>query len=438
METPLIMLVDFTYSNFMAYLQPAEFSMVAGQFKSHRKSLMNIPGERYAKLLPITAIYGGNASGKSTFVYAVKALRRIVLMGKTDHVEPHMFSAASQKAPTEFCCTFVEDSKVLEYKIQLLGGRVAQEVFTDVTRGQRKTIFRRVPGQECEVGDHIRKQCQDDELAYALKMGTSLPDKEVFLSTIIKLQVNAFLASAALCHRWFAETLCIIEADSRRIGLGLDLLNQLSGYSAALSGADTGVEELRFRKVDANIEELVPNHVLSAFRHSDDHLLILPDDHSTLLVKEGDEVVVIKCYSVYATTEGEPIMLPLAKESDGTRRYLHLLPMILDQRGNRVYIVDELDRSLHTMLTRSLIRNFRKIVESKERKLQLIFTTHDVILMEGDNFRKDEIWVTERDELHQTHLISMAQYKDVRPDHQLRKSYLEGRMGGLPNVDISL
>jgi hypothetical protein len=56
------------------------------------------------------------------------------------------------------------------------------------------------------------------------------------------------------------------------------------------------------------------------------------------------------------------------------------------------------------------------------------------MLMDGDNFRKDEIWVTERDEVHQAHLIAMAEFKDIRPDLQLRKSYLEGRMGGLPHL----
>ena len=163
--------------------------------------------------------------------------------------------------------------------------------------------------------------------------------------------------------------------------------------------------------------------------------MVVPNDHSMLLVKENEEIKAIKCYSAYTAEDGSETIIPLAKESDGTRRYLHLLPILLDKQRDSVYIVDELDRSLHTKLSRSLIRNFRRIVESKECKLQLIFTTHDVILMEGDNFRKDEIWVTERDEVHQAHLISMAEYKDIRPDNQLRKSYLEGRMGGLPNMN---
>lgn len=409
--------------------------MVAGRFMTHRASLMEIPGERYAKLLPITAIYGGNASGKSTFVHAMKCLRRIVLLGTLDHVEPHLFSPEGETTPTTFACTFATEGRVMEYRIEVFTGKVVRESLIDTTKGRGRCIFDRSPGKECEIGAGIADNCPDDELKYAVKMGTSLPDKEVFLTTIMKLQVSAFLSDATLCYKWFAETLCIIEADSRRVGLGLDLLTQLSNYSMALADADTGVEKLRFHEVNANIEDMVPQHILSEFKNSDVNVLVVPDDHSMLLMKDDAGIKAIKCYSAYSAADGTETLIPLAKESDGTRRYLHLLPILLDKQRDRVYLVDELDRSLHTTLSKSLIRSFRRIVESKERKLQLIFTTHDVILMEGDNFRKDEIWVTERDEVHQAHLISMAEYKDIRPDNQLRKSYLEGRMGGLPNMN---
>ncbi|MGM9600358.1 MAG: ATP/GTP-binding protein [Faecousia sp.] len=434
-SVPSAMLVNFSYANFMAYLQPTEFSMVAGRFRTHRASLMEIPGEPYAKLLPITAIYGGNASGKSTFIHAMKCLRSIVLLGTVEHVEPHLFSPQGKTTPTTFKCAFATEGRVLEYQIDILGGKVVREVLNDTTKGRIRCIFDRCPGKPCSVGDDISAQCPEEELQYALKMGTALPDKEVFLTTIMKLQVAALLPAVTLCHRWFAETLCIIGVDSRRIGLGLDLLTQLSTYSSALADADTGVEKLQFHEVNVNIEDIVPPHILSDFRKSDHNVIVVPNDHSMLLVKEETGIKVIKCYSAYTAEDGTETIIPLAKESDGTRRYLHLLPILLDKRQDRVYLVDELDRSLHTMLAQSLIRNFRRTVESKERRLQLIFTTHDVILMEGNIFRKDEIWVTERDDVHQAHLISMAEYKDIRPDNQLRKSYLEGRMGGLPNMN---
>jgi hypothetical protein len=322
----------------------------------------------------------------------------------------------------------------MEYEIHVLAGNVTYESLTDVTRGLRKTVFRREPGKACEIGEIASDACRPDELIYARKMGETLPGSEVFLTTIKKLQVPVLLDFARLCYEWFAETLCIIGTDGYRVGLGLDLLTQLSNYSAALADADTGVEKIQFHELDANIDEVVPPRLLADFKSSEDDVRTLPGDPSTMLVKDGNGVKVMVCDSVYTASDGSPIIIPLAKESDGTRRYLNLLPILFDGEKDRVYLVDELDRSLHTSLSKSLIRTFRKIVESKKRKLQLIFTTHDVMLMDGDNFRKDEIWVTERDEVHQAHLIAMAEFKDIRPDLQLRKSYLEGRMGGLPHL----
>lgn len=432
------MLINFSYTNYMIYFQSTEFSMVAGRFRTHRASLMAIPGERYSRLLPVTAIYGGNASGKSTFINAMKCLRRIVLLGKVDHVEPHLFSAEGKTLPTIFICTFTAEGRVMKYGVEVLTGKIVHEYLIDETGGRSKPVFDRRIGQPCEIGKQIADNCAEDELNYAVKMGSSLPDSEVFLTTVAKLQVSALLQEASLCRKWFAETLCIIEADCRRVGLGLDLMDQLAGYSTALSEADTGVEELRLREVNAETENAIPRHLLSEFRNSDNNVLVVPDDHSMLLVKKSDEIKLIKCYSVYTAADGSKTMIPLDKESDGTRRYLHLLPILLEKQRDRVYLVDELDRSLHTTLSRSLIKSFRRTVEKGERRLQLIFTTHDIILMEGDNLRKDEIWVTERDEEHQAHLISMAEYRDIRPDKKLSKSYLEGRMGGLPNLNIGV
>lgn len=412
--------------------------MVADRFRGHKSSLMKVPGERYTKLLPIAAIYGGNASGKTTFVQAIKCLRHIVVRGSSEQVEGHLFVSEGASAPTEFRCTFLASDRVFEYYVLLTKGRIEREVLKTHTKGRQNIIFDRIPGETCVVGEHVEAGCEKDALKFAMQMGRVLPESEVFIFNIMKLKIASLIDYVKPAYKWFAETLCIIEADSRRIGLGIDLLTQLSHYSNALAGADTGVEKLEFRETSANAEDLVPSYVLSAFKDSDDTIHIVPDDSSMLLVKEEDKVKVIKCYSVYQSFDGMQKNIPLSKESDGTRRYLHLLPILLDTQRDRVYVVDELNRSLHTALSRSLIRNFRRIIEGQERKLQLIFSTHDVMLMDTDNFRKDEIWVTERDESHQAHLSSFAEYKDVRPDLQMRKSYLEGRMGGLPNMSCCL
>jgi len=118
------------------------------------------------------------------------------------------------------------------------------------------------------------------------------------------------------------------------------------------------------------------------------------------------------------------------------RRAIDLLPVFLDlcaDKSHKVYVIDELDRSLYTLLTRNLLEGYLSSCSSQSRA-QLLFTTHDVLLMEQELLRRDEMWVAERTASGASSLTSFSEYKDVRYDKDIRKSYLQGRLGGVPRV----
>jgi AAA15 family ATPase/GTPase len=71
---------------------------------------------------------------------------------------------------------------------------------------------------------------------------------------------------------------------------------------------------------------------------------------------------------------------------------------------------------------------------STKTRTQLLLTTHDVLLMDQQLLRRDEMWVAERDATGASNLLSFSEYKDVRYDKDIRKSYLQGRMGGIPRI----
>ena len=126
----------------------------------------------------------------------------------------------------------------------------------------------------------------------------------------------------------------------------------------------------------------------------------------------------------------------MRRESDGSQRVIELLPAFLDlatETSDAVYVVDELDRSLHTILTRRLLETHLSSCSAESRR-QLLFTTHDVLLLDQNLLRRDEMWVTERDATGASTLISFGEYKDIRYDKDIRKSYLQGRMGGIPRI----
>lgn len=116
-------------------------------------------------------------------------------------------------------------------------------------------------------------------------------------------------------------------------------------------------------------------------------------------------------------------------ESDGTRRIFGLIDMILSNRDDILYVVDELERSLHPKLTAHFLKLFME--KHSDRKVQLLFSTHEDTIMDIDLFRRDEIWFVERNGFNSSELYSLDNFKE-RYDKKLSKAYLDGRYGAIP------
>jgi AAA15 family ATPase/GTPase len=126
----------------------------------------------------------------------------------------------------------------------------------------------------------------------------------------------------------------------------------------------------------------------------------------------------------------------MRQESDGSLRVIDLLPAFLklmEHGSEKVFVIDELDRSLHTVLTRALLDMYLGCC-SPDTRAQLLITSHDAMLFDQNIFRRDEIWITERNRIGVSSLYSLCEYKDVRYDKDVRRSYLQGRFGGIPRV----
>ena len=96
-------------------------------------------------------------------------------------------------------------------------------------------------------------------------------------------------------------------------------------------------------------------------------------------------------------------------------------------------MIDELDSSLHSNLTRKIVELYLYGC-SQSSRAQIIFTTHDTTLLDQDVLRRDEMWIAERNVAGASSLMSLSEYKDVRYDKDIRKSYLQGRIGGVPKI----
>jgi AAA15 family ATPase/GTPase len=117
------------------------------------------------------------------------------------------------------------------------------------------------------------------------------------------------------------------------------------------------------------------------------------------------------------------------EESDGTKRLFDLMNILLTEEDDVVYVVDELERSLHPMLLKRFLELFMEHNEDGSR--QMVFSTHESSIMSQELFRRDEIWFVDRSEDGNSRLYSLDRFKD-RFDKDIAKAYLDGRYGAIP------
>ena len=145
---------------------------------------------------------------------------------------------------------------------------------------------------------------------------------------------------------------------------------------------------------------------------------------------EGTKLLLRTIRAEHKAADGSPVPLPFQEESDGTQRLTHLLPALFQlQNQQRVYVIDEIDRSLHPLLSRKFIEFF--LHACKGHGSQILVTTHESNLMDLDLLRRDELWFTEKDAQGASSIYSLSDYK-VRTDLKIDKGYLHGRFGAIP------
>jgi hypothetical protein len=181
-------------------------------------------------------------------------------------------------------------------------------------------------------------------------------------------------------------------------------------------------------------KEVIDSVQAESFRN----MLIEAEEHTIALSKgkiEGIEGVVFrKLLSRHRRSDGQAIDFDLTAESGGTRQLLDLAPALPDVWENdRVFLVDELDRSLHTHLSRLFLETVIAGITEKGARGQFIMATHDTNLLDRKLLRRDEIWFMEKDDAGASHLTSLADYK-VSEGLNYENGYLNGRFGAIPFI----
>ena len=413
------MLLQFYFSNYRSFEGEGILDMRASgsnELSSHIRNTLN------EKVLPVTAIYGANASGKSSVFEAFQFMALCVLesLSFSDDnkknpyklkVDSFKFSESREK-PSEFEINYIDKKEKKEkyynygFKIDnsgILEEYLASNTKTGVKRNEDYTyIFKRERNQKLYLDSSVEKFRENLEI--------SLKDKTLLVSLGAKLNIDEFIR----VRTWFINT-------------------EVINFSNSLYGA--------------LLENILPNNIIESeevrknlvsFINSFDDSIIDIEVEKISAIDENDKDN-YRVFTIHKSDKGtSTARISMNEESSGTKKMFSLYQTLLDvlEKGT-VFFADELDIKLHPLLMRNILLTFTD-KEKNPNNAQLIFTTHNTIYMDMNLLRRDEIWFVEKDngvsKLYSLDDITNEKGEKVRKDSNYEKHYLLGNYGAIPNL----
>ncbi|MDO4165077.1 MAG: AAA family ATPase [Bacteroides sp.] len=430
------MILRVTIENLYSFKDETEISFVAGKSTTHGGQVSRAEKRDDISVLKAGIIYGANASGKSNIIKAVATIQKIALGGvPKKYIEPFKLAEANA-LPSKVEIEFKKDKKFYAYGVEFTLRGIAEEWLYEINSRTDKEVFTRKVTADGNVFTFgaIDGDAETRQLIKFISQSTPLSDS--FLAEYVKRNGKG-LTAINHAHQWMKDSLKIIFPHSRYNGLSIRIEKDKDFATATkslLEYFNTGIVDIRrtkVRKEDVDLPKDIVNELLSEAEPNRGFVIAAPSD-STIYFFETNEKGVTNLYKqslVHRTANNEDVSFEMNEESDGSIRLLDFIPMLIDLRLNEsVYLIDEIDRSMHPMLSQKLLEYYFTHL-SGERDTQLIFSTHESNLLNLDLIRADEVWFVEKGREGASHLTSLAEYK---PREDVRKGYLQGRYGAIP------
>jgi uncharacterized protein len=409
------MLLDFTVENFRSIKGAETLSAVAASKSKAKPS--NSESSRRIKsddeiaqpfhvegwdidVLPVIAIFGANASGKSNVLNALDCLLTFMCDGKLQatllhHKEfvPFKLNKSSMTSPTRFEIRTVFDGNIYTYSLKIYNNLVISEKleYALASTKRQRLLFDRNWNQELQT---FEWKNGSDFSGSHIQLEKDLSEQEPFISLLsrVKVAVTKPLIQGLLRMQGIDFSgISFKQVASKFMHQDPKVLEEVEGLLCKL---DTGLDGIRIRKTE------------------------LEDD-----------------YQIYAVhyVEGKEVLWLFEEESMGTQRLLNLvfLMNVVFSSGCTV-IFDELGSNIHPNINRKIVRLFQN-PKTNPKRAQLIFSSHDNTLQRSNLLRRDQIWFTQKRSDQSTKLYPLSDFK-VRNDLAIDRAYLDGRFRAVPFI----
>jgi AAA15 family ATPase/GTPase len=414
------MLLEFRLRNYRSFREEGALSLVASSDKDYLNTNTAPTGiKSIPRVVRSAVVYGANASGKSNLLRGLQMLRGVVLESaalqpdQLFNIQPFRLDATTREQPTLLEITMLLNGVRYQYGFELTTNRITAEWLLVYEKAKPQRWFERrlIDGKDTfDFGPHLlgpKKIWQDATRPNAL-----------FLSTAVQLNSEQLKP----LYKWIGESLIVfLDGGLIPFDYSTNAIQSPDGQKAItslLAAADIGIASIAAVRQKGFIQSVKLD--LQTGKHE--------------ASAEEKEVLVPRFQHVVGKVSAE---FDYLDESQGTQKTYALAGPLFDiLRTGKTLVIDELDRSLHPLLVRRFIEAFHD-PDLNQHGAQLIFTTHDTSLLDGELLRRDQIWLTEKREDQSSELLPLATFSP-RKGEALEKNYLGGRYGGIPILSNQL
>ncbi len=427
------MLSFLRMKNFMSVAEATlNFSFAEGKAPNGYRESSNIifcePAKKQ-RLVPVMAIYGPNASGKTNIIRAIYALRKIALGSKAaNFYSPNRLLMPSD--PMTLTCGFCVGNRSFVYDVTISYAGITEEALSC----DGIDVFR-IAGGQCHFDGLTTTQVYTaDRVQEIFQMECMREGGNQNKSFLSRLGDDYWKLSdvATVAHRYLSA-MEIYTQNKIPMFFGIEKIqniskdtfdNSLAEVVGHLRQFDISIEGLR---VDQKEFESIQQYV-------NDQLFSQADDIQK--ASHGPGVVAKVIRSFHKDIDGNLVKFHFSEESDGTKILAGLLGVVLSvlKKGG-VLVIDELDRSLHPYILEKLVCMF-KDKDYNQKNAQLVFSAHDTDLLDTDTVRMSEVAIADKTMRKGTSITRIAEFEGVRNVTNFRRQYLLGTFGGIPHPYI--
>lgn len=407
------MLIEFRVKNYLCFKDEAVLSMVASsKLKGNDESLFENHSFSKYKLLKSCGIYGANASGKTNLFKAFKflcvfAVHSFTSLQANDSIGvfPFLLNSETENDSSFFEVTFIQEDTRYRYGFEINDKSVLREWLYYVPDKREMPLFRR-EGNSYRVSRVFKRRKSVIE---------STRNNSLYLST--DSQFNGRISQKVV--RWFQNVMMLDQTNTSIYSpLSIDMM-EAGGKEKILDFlrvSDLGIEQVISEKIAVKTpfpkisDEGINGKKIDAYKT---RISFLHRKYNSNLDFIGQQELMYHY------------------ESQGSKKLFNIAGALVKAvNQGRLIFIDELDSSLHPVLTSEIISLFNSYENSKNA--QLIFNTHNAFSM--GRLRKDQIWLTEKNNFGEVSLYSILDFKGIRQTTPVIKKYLMGLFGGIPKT----